>query len=97
MDGQLQSPFVQLLPNEMEQTGPLENLPEMLQSVTSNQVLKMIFNQASATINEPEPLKGSQLLPKHYLNYPYPRATDQVGASIATLGYMMKETPRKLS
>lgn len=81
----------------MEQTGPIENLPEMLQSVTSNQMLKMILNQTQGTITEPELARTSQLLPKDYLNYPYPRATDQVGASIATLGYMMKDSPRKLS
>jgi hypothetical protein len=34
---------------------------------------------------------------KKYLNYPYTRATDQLGASMATPGYLIKDSPKKIS
>ncbi len=49
--------FMQMKANDMEQTGPLENLSEMLQSVTSNQMLHMILSQTQGAAIESEPLR----------------------------------------
>ena len=72
------------------------DLQDVLTSVKSNQFLQMIMNAASLE-QEGSAFTTTQAQ-KEYLNYPYTRATEHMGASMATSGRLIKEqSPKKFA
>ena len=73
-------------------------MPEFMQSVKSNQYLQMMLQAAANGHEISSELSAyqsnamrAQNKDKEYMNYPYPRATDTLGASMATPSHLLKD------